>query len=428
MPAQLPRAPVVLALLLLCCGVETAPSTFTRHRLQQLLEWTGRIHTCGRCGAGWTIDWEGTRVRATVCNATKVSAVSTDTTPGGARFGVWVNASLADPHAANVPNLRVSTVHTSEGFSLNYALASRAAIRESPACVTYTLQLLVELYFMQDSGPASQAASALTVKGLLTDGHLVATPEPAVKRAIEILGDKPHCGQLRSWGGKPHCGPWGGVRPPALAAQHLWPRFTDDQEFSYGALLCANFSARCTTEAVFGITLHTRPGASTCPSCGTGSWAACCRTRGMAEGEHGVLRRAALPAPLFESIIQPDAVLINLGENDWGGGKCGSIPGCPANFTAAYVEYVRHISDVYGRAGKKEAITFFLTIGPHEHGQSAAIVPAVGQLKAGGVKAVFLNATVPDYSTIGCGGHPGITIHHASFMRAQPIIAAAMGW
>lgn len=127
------------------------------------------------------------------------------------------------------------------------------------------------------------------------------------------------------------------------------------------------------------------------------------------------------------SRFQPDAVLINLGENDWGGGKCGTTAGCPAKFTEAYVEYVHHIAEVYAKVGK-EGITFFLTIGPHEHGQSTAILPAVEQLKASGVTALFLNATVPDFGTIGCGGHPGVTIHHASFMRAQPIIAAAMGW
>ena len=76
----------------------------------------------------------------------------------------------------------------------------------------------------------------------------------------------------------------------------------------------------------------------------------------------------------------------------------------------------------------QEAITFFLTIGPHEHGQSTAILPAVQQLQASGVNARFLNATVGDFGTIGCGGHPGITIHHASFLRAQPVIAAVMGW
>ena len=172
-----------------------------------LLEWTGRrIPASG--GQGWSIDWEGTRVRATVCNATSVVVVISDRTMGGAKFGVWINTSSGTTH---VPNLRVSTFFTKAGSNLTYSLASRSAIKDS--CLTYTVQLLIEPSFIQ-----------------------------------------------------------------------------------------------------------------------------------------------------------------------------------------------------------------FI------HGQSSAIIPAVAELKEKGVNAVFLNATVPDFGTIGCGGHPGVTIHHASFLRAQPIIAAAMGW
>jgi hypothetical protein len=32
---------------------------------------------------------------------------------------------------------------------------------------------------------------------------------------------------------------------------------------------------------------------------------------------------------------------------------------------------------VYAKAGKQGAITFFLAIGPHEHGQSSAILPSI---------------------------------------------------
>ena len=365
-----------------------------------LLEWTGRrIPGGGGGGQGWTIDWEGTRVRATVCNATAVSAVITDTTDGGARFGVWVNAT--DSHAA-VPNLRVATFFTSEGSRLSYALAARSAIRQSPACVTYTLQLLVEPAFIEDSGPLC----ALTVEGLQTDGTLVGTPAPAASRSIEILGDSLTAGYGAGFD-----------LPHAQSGTCSGGGFTDDQAVSYGALLCANFSARCTTEAVSGITLYTGRGFNLPLAW---DW----ELGGMVQNKWPTGSMVPYDARRF----QPDAVLINLGENDWGGGKCGGTPGCPAKFTAAYVDFVRHIGDVYAKAGKTTPITFFLTIGPHEHGQSAAILPAVEQLKAGGVNAVFLNATVPDYGTIGCGGHPGVTIHHASFMRAQPVIAAVMGW
>ena len=394
----------LLASLLCCAGCHAAPSASFIPANDPLLEWTGRrIPASG--GQGWSIDWEGTRMRATVCNATSVGAVITDTTAGGARFGVWLNttSNASDPQAAplHVPDLRVATFFTTEGANLSYALASRSAIKQA-ACVTYTLQLLIEPAFIQDDSPSH----VLTVEGLRTDGRLVATPEPAARRSMEILGDSLTAGYGAGFD-----------LPHAQSKTCSGGGLTDDQGTSYGALLCANFSARCTMEAVSGVTLYTGRGFNL-PL--TWDW----ELGGMLQNKWP----AGSMVPYDASRFKPDAVLINLGENDWGGGRCGTTPGCPANFTRAYVEYVHHMSEVYAKAGKKEAITFFLTIGPHKHGQSAAILPAVEQLKAGGVNAVFLNATVPDYGTIGCGGHPGVTIHRASFMRAQPVIAAAMGW
>ncbi len=394
------RAVFALLVSLLCSKCHAASQVVRLiPATDPLLEWTGRrIPASG--GQGWSIDWEGTRMRATVCNATSVSAVITDTTRGGARFGVWVNTSNRGPRSLSVPNLRVATFFTSEGANLSYALTSRSAIIQ--ACVTYTLQLLIEPAFIEDDGPSQ----VLTVEGMATDGLLVATPEPTAKRSIEILGDSLTAGYGAGFD-----------LPHSQSDTCSGGGLTDDQGVSYGALLCANFSARCTMEAVSGVTLYTGRGFNL-PL--TWDW----ELGGMLQNRWPKGSMVAYNASRF----QPDAVLINLGENDWGGGKCGTTPGCPANFTRAYVEFVRHISDVYAKAGKTEAITFFLTIGPHEHGQSAAILPAVEQLTASGTKAIFLNATVPDYGTIGCGGHPGVTIHHAAFMRAQPVIAAAMGW
>jgi hypothetical protein len=54
----------------------------------------------------------------------------------------------------------------------------------------------------------------------------------------------------------------------------------------------------------------------------------------------------------------------------------------------------------------------------------------VAQLAAAGYAATFVNATVPLPPTLpaGCGGHPGPSIHEASFQRAAPQVAAALGW
>ena len=104
------------------------------------LEWTGR-RILSPEGTGFTIDWEGTRVRATVCNASSVNMLISDTTRGGGRFGVWVNDS-SSVHPVNAPNLRVATFFTAEGQNMTYALTQRSmyfkkGVKE-PGCFTYT--------------------------------------------------------------------------------------------------------------------------------------------------------------------------------------------------------------------------------------------------------------------------------------------------
>ena len=399
-----------------------------------LLSWTGR-RLVSPSGTGFIIDWEGTRMRATVCNASYgVHAVISDTSLGGARFGVWLNASSSEEsHLANVPNLRVSTFYTRAGVNVSYAMAQRAGVQGS-VCVTYTLQLLIEPAFIKDMSPDN----VVTVEGLLTDGTTVSSSSSSSfssgytssshtlsnvgggdqrRRRIEILGDSLTAGYGAGFD-IPHsdsasCGGGGLV---------------DDQAVTYGALLCANFSAECITEAVSGITLYTGRGFNLPMAW---DW----ELGGMIQNKWPEEARV----PYNASRFRPDAVIINLGENDWNA-HCGTTFGCPANFTAAYVRFVEHIVDVYARAHdnknysqqqqqpQPQPIVFFLTIGPHERGQSEAIIPAVQLLKAKGTPAYFLNATVGDFGTIGCGGHPGITIHHAAFLRAQPVIAEVMGW
>lgn len=376
----------LIAALLAPAALVKYPST------APLLQWSGR--RIPSSSEGWTIDWEGTQVRATLCNASVVNIVISDATLGGARFGVWINNS-------KVPNLRVATFFTVQQANMSYALASRRDTKRE-RCSTYTVRLLIEPSMIEDTSKST----VLTIEGFETDGHLVATLKPPIMRSMEILGDSLTAGYGAGFD-----------LPHSQAATCDGGGNTDDQANTYGALLCANFSAQCTTEAVSGVTLYTD------------------RNYNLALAWDfelgGMLSQGGWPEEdrikYDASRFQPDAVLINLGENDWGGGKCGSTPGCPAQFQKAYVSFVTHISSVYHAAGKSN-ISFFLTIGPHEHGQSAAIVPAVSALRGSGLNAFFLNATVPDFGTIGCGGHPGITIHEASFQRAQPVIAAVMGW
>jgi lysophospholipase L1-like esterase len=369
-----------------------------------------RLPAPGGAGA-LLIDWEGTFAQFTVANATAVSLVFTDASEGGARFGVTTvtlqggggggaagaGAGDPDPHAAAIPGLRTSIVVTTAGTGVAYPIGTRTAVGGLTA--TFTATLLTEPNFVGDVSPNA----TLAFDGVLTDGVVLPAP-PAAARRMEIVGDSLTAGYGAGFDdpGSPPAPCGGGV-------------LVNDVQNTYGALLCANFSADCVFEAVSGITLFT--GRPTLPE----TWA---YELGSMVGDGW----AAARVPANTSRFVPDAILTNLGENDWGGGNCGASPKCVADFTAAYVAWVKTLSAAYGDDGAKR-ITYFATIGPHERGQSAGILPAVAQLAGEGYRVTFLNATV-DQSLYppGCGGHPGPTIHRASFLAARPVIAAVMGW
>ena len=132
--------------------------------------------------------------------------------------------------------------------------------------------------------------------------------------------------------------------PAAQAASCLGGAAQNDVLNSYGALLCANFSASCHWEARSGVTLP---------------------------GLDGILDRTlgALATPKWDfSSFVPDAIVINLGENDWKNPNSGD-PAWVAAWTASYVTFVKRLATLYN----SPKITYFCTIGPHEAGQSAGI-------------------------------------------------------
>ena len=125
----------------------------------------------------------------------------------------------------------------------------------------------------------------------------------------------------------------------------------------------------------------------------------------------------------------PDAVIIELGENDCHAFNC-SVPSNVAFLAAAYVSFVHNITEAYA----VPALPIFLTIAMHEAGQSTAMIAAAKQLSGEGFRVQFLNATVPsvlpDGSNValGCGGHPSAQAHSLAFERAQPAISKVLGW
>ena len=134
----------------------------------------------------------------------------------------------------------------------------------------------------------------------------------------------------------------------------------------------------------------------------------------------------------FSSSAKPDGVVVFLGTNDYSG---GSEPGLDDKFTAAYLQLMRNVTQVYyGTPEKPANITFFATLGPMSPTlPSAAVQAAVTQGKAAGYKIELINATTacgPELKGCvdGCATHPGVIGHRAMMDAAVPVIRAALGW
>ena len=146
----------------------------------------------------------------------------------------------------------------------------------------------------------------------------------------------------------------------------------------------------------------------------------------MAQNSFPAAERVAWP--LAQHV--PDAVLIELGENDCHAWDC-TDPARQQELEAAYVAFVKSLAAAYA----KPAMPFFFVIAMHEAGQSGPMKSAAATLTGAGYSATFVNATAP--STFpdtgapvptGCGGHPSYAANGLAMERARAVIAAALGW
>lgn len=342
-----------------------------------------------------------------VTNASFIGLTIADSTTGGARLGVTfdtrgfnatheVAGRAGDPNPSGraMPGLQVATLLTSPLQSL-YTLGSGGQI--AGLSLTVTVQLLSEWEMMGSPTPYD----VLAFTGVLTDGTLLPAPARPARR-LSILGDS-----LSSGVG---CG---FDRPGGAACGDGVP--VDDASRASGTQLCALLAAECEVVAASGITLYKDAGYNlqlvwpyTLGSMTYNGWAG-----------------AKVP---WDFAAHPvDAVIVELGEND----EHASPPPTPAALSAAYVAFVERIVTAYG--GDK-ALPVFLTIAPHEAGQSAGMLLAVPALRAAGYSRVaFLNATAPNVVNgtsidTGCAGHPSAAQALYSAQRAAPVVASVLGW
>jgi lysophospholipase L1-like esterase len=117
----------------------------------------------------------------------------------------------------------------------------------------------------------------------------------------------------------------------------------------------------------------------------------------------------------------PDAIIINLGTNDFGH---DSGPAWEANFSAIYTAFVLNATRRYGNP----SLPVFLAQGNINNGTPLqnALQVAAAAINAAGGNATYLDLRVGPID--GCGGHPGVLGHAAMANAAKPTIAATMGW
>jgi hypothetical protein len=188
---------------------------------------------------------------------------------------------------------------------------------------------------------------------------------------------------------------------------------------TYGDLLCRNLSAECHTVAWSGIGVLCYYG----PGCDP-----------EVEAPHnmpntvrftlGGTRDSVDAADLWDfSSFVPDGILVNLGTNDWSGGRAANATFI-GEWVAAYTAFVHALT-----AGDYSApsLPVFLAMGPRSLAPSAAVGQVVAAVNAAGGNATFIELATPG-APIGCAGHPSPAMHAAMAAIAAPVIAATLGW
>jgi hypothetical protein len=142
------------------------------------------------------------------------------------------------------------------------------------------------------------------------------------------------------------------------------------------------------------------------------------------------------PYDFAASGFVPDALVINLGDNDYAGcskfspfkDKCGAEFG--AAFTATYVEFMKNVAKWYN----KPDMQFFCGVGPITNDYLNATLAAVAQAKAAGLKATFVDMLAcpsngeGGFTCDGCATHPGILGHQKMYEKSYNTIKTTMGW
>lgn len=370
-----PRRTLVTAAAVAALALPAAAAEQTIPADSPLLRWMGRVRKPGDGTVHF--DWLGVGVRV-------------------AWSGAWLRANYAVGNLAMSSPFKVAADEFVEGYyvPVSQAWVSPAAARagNGTAGVVVAVGGSGDALVSLNSPPqyfagAAEAGHDAVLVSLTTDGQF-AQAAPFV-RSIEFVGDSITAGtNILS---HPPCADGG---------------FQCSYQASWAGILAANFSANASTIAVGGKGLIRN----------------CC-DNGLRMPDYFRQVEFSSPGPDYTFAatgFTPDAVVINLGTNDFSGAT--PTPAFQQQFTDAYVAFMQNITAWYDAPH----IEFFCAVGPMTAAPGNATAAAVAAANAAGLHATLLNLT--GIFCDGCAGHPGVAGHRAMAAAAQPVIASVMGW
>jgi lysophospholipase L1-like esterase len=321
----------------------------------------------GNCTAGMPcFEWSGSQVVARFTGATSIALTMSDY---GNYFDVYVNGSLQ----AGGPILGAGT-------QTSYPLTSGL-----DAASTYEVRLIKRT---EASTAGRTQIQGVTFPG---GGSLLSPSAPAPHR-LEVVGDSISCG-------------YGVLGASAMCTGT--PAVEDDDD-SYGAITAVNLNAELHTTASSGRGMYRNDDGTT-----TG-------TLPLIYGQtlpYGTTDGGVRPMWTFSSWV-PDAVVIDLGTNDFVGGD----PGQP--FVTAYVAFLKQLRQYYPSA-------YILCLnGPMLSGAdytSAATYIQSAISTVADPKVHYL-AFPTQTGAEGCDGHPSVATQAAMATQLTAALHTALGW
>lgn len=234
----------------------------------------------------------------------------------------------------------------------------------------------------------------------LDAGAMVLPAGPTLSRRLEYVGDSITVG-AGAEGAPP------GQCPYSSFLEHntgTWDRF-----------ICANFSANCSVVAWSGKGLYANAN-------GQGEL--------MPEYFRQTLGAGNYTTDWDFKRFTPEAVIINLGTNDFGSPN-RHAPGFAQNFTNYAIAFMSNLTTIYygaANGGPGLNLPIFLAQGTMNNGDElyGCLASAIAYHNSHGGNAHYLD--MRNLTQDGCGGHPGPIGHRQMADAAIPQIAAVLGW